>query len=240
MILSAYGLVDVSPHELSTVLQNLRMSHTLVRGVGRTLYMTVDGMCKEQPVWPVVIDRMKAINKTPANRDRMVYFVCDARAALSTSNVSQALWPEYRGLMDITTSVKQALMAANSLTHDWQFVCNEPTIEDYVNIATKPSFFNHVQSAMYKITPYNLRKEVNTMCVAYLAGSVSVTVLKRKLKSSHKLEVLLGLMDSQKARDLRDAVHQARSNTVESVAKSTGFESFEILYVLRSFEKAQA
>jgi hypothetical protein len=171
---------------------------------------------------------------------RAVYFVCDARAALSTSNISQVLWPEHRGLMEVTAAVKQALIAANSLTHDWQIVVNEPTIEDYVNIATKPSFFNHVQSAMYRITPYNLRKEVNLMCVAYLAGSVSITALKRKLKSSHKLDQLLTLMDSEKARELREAVGRARRDNVEIVAHETGFEQFEILYVLRSFEKSKA
>lgn len=239
MILAAYGLVDASPHQLSTVLQSLKMSHSLVGGSKRTLHMTVNGLCKEQPVWPIVVDRVRSVPKVRVDMDRAVYFVCDARAALSTSNTSQVLWPEHRGLMDITAAVKQALIAANSLTHDWQFVVNEPTIEDYVNIATKPSFFNHVQSAMYRITPYNLRKEVNLMCVAYLAGSVSVTALKRKLKSSHKLEQLLGLMDSQKARDLRDAVAQARRENVEIVARDTGFEQFEILYVLRSFEKSK-
>jgi hypothetical protein len=239
MILSAFGLVDTSPYELSDMLRHIRMSHTLVGGFVRTLHLTVDGLCSQQPVWPVVIDKVKTIKKVHIKKDHRVYFVCDSRAALAATNIRKDCWPEIRNAT-VEDSIVRALLVSKAGKGDWVLKTTDLSIEHYVDIATKPSFFNNIQTQLYRITPYGLRKEVNLMCVSYLAGATSWMVLKRKLKSSLKLVQVLELMDTQKARDLREAVRQARSADVEVVAKATSFETFEILYVLRSHEKSQA
>jgi len=216
------------------------MSHSFVGGFGRTMRLTVDGLCVEQPVWPVVVDKVKAVPKVHTEYNRLVYFVCDARAPLAVCNLSQALWPEHRNDMDLEVAIRNALERSNELTHDWQLRVSEPSMSEYVNIASKPSLMNHIQGTIYKITPYTLRKEVQKLCIAYLAGAVTVTALRRKLKSSYKLADLLALMDSDKARNLKDAVAATRSKTVEVVAKEYGVETFEVLYCLRSYEQNKA
>lgn len=236
MILSAFGLVDCSPIQVSEILRSLRMSHSFVGGFGRTMRLTIDGMSVEQPVWPVVIDRVRAISKVQSDKDRFVYFVCDGRAALALSNVSQILWPEHREL-SIDDAIKNALIVSNQLTQDWTLSVNEPSIDDYVNLAAKPSFLNGVQGLIYKITPYSKRKETQKSCIAYLAGGLNITVLKRQLKASLKLADILTLMDSDKAKNLREAVAALRSKPLEIVSKEYGVETFEILYVVKSYEQ---
>jgi hypothetical protein len=237
MILSAFGIVDSSPIQVSEILKSLSMSHSFVGGHGKTERLTVDGLCTEQPVWPVIIDRVKAVSKVHTEYNRLVYFVCDARAPLAICNLSQALWPEHRNDMDLEFAIRNALERSNELDHDWQLRVSEPTLDEYVNIASKPSFLNGVQGTIYRITPYALRKEVQKLCIAYLAGAVSLTAVKRKLKSSYKLADLLVLMDSDKARNLKDAVAATRYKTVEVVAKEYSVETFEVLYCIRSYEQ---
>ncbi len=72
MILGAFGVIDASPIQVSEALRKLNMSHTFVGGFGRTTHATVDGLCAEQPVWPVIIDRVRNIPKVaiPYDRDR--------------------------------------------------------------------------------------------------------------------------------------------------------------------------
>lgn len=236
MILNAFGLVDSSPIQVSEILKSLNMSHSFVGGFGKTLRLTIDGLSAAQPVWPVVIDSIRAISKVQSERDRLVYFVCDGRAALSLSNVSQVLWPEHRQ-SDLAQAIMDVLILSHDLDHEWTMNLNEPSMDDYVNLASKPSFMNFIQSHIYKITPYAKRKETQKACIAYLAGGLALGPLKRQLRASLKLADLLQLMDSPKARNLREAVAALKSRPIEIVCKEYGVESFEILYVVRSYEQ---
>lgn len=242
MILSAFGLVDTSPHELSMVLRDLHMSHSLVGGRPRTLFRTVNGLCSQQPVWPIVIDGVKTIHKVQSKRSRLVYFVCDSRAALASTNVSQRMWPDHRS-GTLTDAVVSSLMLAaqwGSTNTPWALKRKDLTIAEYVDIATKPSFLNDIQTALYKITPYGLRKEVQEQIIDYLAGHMAYTALNRKLKSSLKLETLQYLLSMDKAKAFRDAVLALRNSTIDEVAKAHGFETFELLYISSSYAKRMA
>lgn len=234
MILAAFGLVDRSPIEISEILKGLKMSHSFVGGFGRTMHLTIDGLNPGQPVWPVVIDRVRAVPKVQSDKDRFVYFVCDSRAALSLSNVSTSLWPEHR-ILGYEDAIKQALMDAHGRTENWALSLNEVSFTDYVNQAAKPSFLNHIQSAIYKITPYPKRKEIQKACISYLAGGSTLPPLKRALKSNLRLADLLALMDSPEARNLREACAAMRRGTVEQVAKEFGVETFEIMFLVKSY-----
>jgi hypothetical protein len=236
MILAAYGIPDYSTIQMSECLRDLRLSHTIEGGFIRHMVCTVDGLCKEQPVWPIVVDRVKAIPKLRTNKSHTVLFVCDSRAALATTNLDRILWPEQRST-NFGDDLKLALIKARRQTEDWTLVNNEPTTLDYVNSATTPSFVNKCQDAIYKITPYALRKEVQQLLIAYLAGTASYTALNKKLKTSLKLQTLSDLMHTPKAKELRDAVAMLSKTSVEEVAKKTGFQTFELLYLSRSDAK---
>jgi hypothetical protein len=235
MILTAYGIPDYSTIQVSECLRDLRLSHTIEGGLKHTVY-TIDGLCKEQPVWPIVVDSVKAISRLRTKMSHTVLFVCDSRAALATSNLSAALWPEQRS-PNFSADLKLALTTARNRTEGWSLVNNEPTTLDYVNSATTPSFVNKCQDAIYKITPYALRKEVQQLLIAYLAGTASYTALNKRLKTSLKLQTLSDLMHTPKAKELRDAVALLSKSSVEEVAKKTGFQTFELLYISRSNAK---
>ena len=234
MILCAFGIPDYSSLQISEILRDLNVSHTLEGGL-RHLTRQVYGSGIEQPAWPIVVDRVRAIPKIQTNIDRQILFICDCRAALLNTNTYRDLWPENRG-SDIVVKFQNVLTRAVRAT-GWTLAISEPTTMEYVESATKPSYLNLAQSLLYKITPYSLRKEVQQLMVSYLAGIASYTALHKRLKSSLKLQALHELLSLPKAKELREAVLLLNMYSAEEVAKKTGFETFEILYLYSSSQK---
>lgn len=239
MIKAAFGLVDCSPIEVSEILKRFQLSHSVVGGFIRTMAVTIDGLCVSQPAWPVVIDKLKTIPKIKTKRSPLIYFVCDARASLGQSNASQMLWPERR-TKSLEDSIKDALTQAIDEDAHWSLTINEPSLSDYVLIASKPAFLNLIQGSIYRITPYTKRKEVQKVCIQYLAGMVPMLRVKTLLKSSLKLSDLLSMMDSDKALNLREAIKATKSKPVEQVCKEFGVEQFEVMYVIKSASQNNA
>jgi len=238
-ILGAFGVVHLSPLEVVQALTELRTSYTLVSRERNLKVHTSDGLCEAQPAWPIVIDSLKALNKVRGvPHDRHVYLIVDSRAALSHTNVDKTLWPESGTQAEFRTNLKKALRLAAKSTYEWRLVNSEPSITEYVNSATKPSFLNFIQTELYKITNYQLRKEVQGLTIAYLAGALPISVLRRRIKSSHKLTALGTYVLSDKAKQLKDAIAMLKTTSMEQVVKSTGFQQFELMYVTTSHAKS--
>lgn len=234
MILTALGVVDYAPMQLSEILRSLKLSHSYVCKTGvRYSEFEFDGISKTQPVWPVIVDRVHIIPKVKVERSPLVYLVTDARAALSTTNIDRSLWPENR-VQEFSLVLKEKLIAAHKENLSWEFVSKDPSILDYVNVATKPSFLNDLQTEFYRISNYAQRKEIQVACIAYFGGFLSFSKLRTQLKANLKFQELLRLMESPKAKELQAAVAQLRFKTVDQVAKDTGFETFELSYILKS------
>lgn len=236
LILQAYGIPSASPLQVSNELSALRVSHSIHGIALRTTVdrPTIKHTSHEQPYWVIIVHRVANIRKVQINRP-CVLLVCDAYAQLQTCNVG--VFP-FTGLQD---SLQQALVNATShpVQGGWKLIQRSPTIDDYVNTATKPSYLNHLQSALYRILPYGLRKEVQALTIGYLAGVTSKSRLIEKLKSSFKLDELRTLLKDPKAGELREAVALFRKNNdLDLTVKETKFESFEILYVVNSSKKA--
>lgn len=246
--LAAFGIVDQAPLYVSDALRVLKMSHTYAWRDGlRTCSTEVNGLCKQQPVWPVVVDSVRTLQKIGAG-GHFVFFVVDSRAALSHTNISNALWPEtYPEDMSFLDAMKACLVSTKGLKPSWEFERKEPSLMDYVNAAVKPSFLSDLQSQMYKINPYAFRKEVQAMCILYLAGRKSQKAMKAMLKTNLRLYYLLELMTSEKAQQFRDAVLRLHKelmirphkDAVDMIVKETGFMSFELLYVYKSATKLE-
>lgn len=234
MILGAFGVVDYPPLQVSEALHELNMSHSIAGSI-RSQRITYDGLSTQQPVWPVIVDSIESMLKVRTKRDRLVYFICDSRAALATTNIYRNLWPENRA-GDLRTGIKNALVTSRNL-NQWTLTRDETTITDYVNIATKPSILNDIQSAFYKINPYSLRRETQLLCIGYLSGYASFTEMKRNLTSNFKLERIYKLMVDERAKALRQATMMLSSMKVEEAAKLTGFDTFELLYISKSSAK---
>ncbi len=238
MILQAYGFVDATPIQLSEALKDLHMSHSLIGGHGRVMRLELDDLTPEQPVWPVIVDRVRTIPKIDFDRDPMVLFVVDGRASLAVSNISDATLPEKRGSRSLRDTLVEALLESHKLRGigSWHLIRNEPTLSEFVSQAVKPSLVNLVQGAIYKINPYAVRKEVQRTCIAYLAGAISTPAIRRYLKSSLKFQTLLSIIDSDKGLNLREAVAQVQNGRpIDSVCLEFSVESFEILYLINSY-----
>jgi hypothetical protein len=229
--MQAYG-VNASPLEIAAALTQLQVSHVFI---GNDLRATpaVRDISAMQPAWPVIIPGIKAFRRMRLLLPNQVLYICEPRSVLDTTNL--------RIIKDWKLSL--ALSLQHAVTHPldpgWKFAINEMAIEEYVHIATKPSFLNHVQAEFYKITPYDLRKAVQLQIIAYLAGTETYSNLRKRLASSYKLDALKALMADPKCQTLRQAVAQyQKTGDEEQAAKDFGVEKFEILYIANSGKKA--
>ena len=232
-IIHAYGLL-ASPLQVSETLAQLRVGHTLVNDTLRAKGIE-HHFSTRQPAWPIVLPTIQALGRYQCNRGDQILLICDSLALLSTCNVG-ILKPE-----DMETSLRKALnyAVANPMLN-WKLTRIEPTIGDYVANATTPSYLNLIQAEFYKITPYDLRKEIQALVIGCLAGIESRSKLFAKLSTSYKLDNLKTLVKDPKFGALKDAVSMFRSNgNVELTATTTGYQTFELLYVTRSSAKTQ-
>ena len=243
MIIGALGIVDYPPYKVSAALTELKLSHTFFYRHGlRYANFTVDGLCKSQPIWPIILDNVKNIPKVEVKKGGgNVLIVVDSRASLSNTNISTSLWPEYRTEDWIGKDLAKQLVELQKKNQEWVYKSIEPSLMDYVNTASKPTSVSILQSLFYKITPYSLRKEVQSACIAYLANKSSKTKLDGLLKSSIKLEQVKNAMNDSRMKELKVAVANYQSGmSVDEVAKASGFATFEILYVSKSAEQNKA
>lgn len=230
-VIQAYGVL-ASPLQISSALAALKVSHVIVDNSLRATPVVRD-VAARQPAMPVVIPSLKALARHWAQYERQILYVCASLDELKSTNIR--IIKNWR--VDLRTSLEHAI--ANPV-EGWSLVVNEPTMEDFVNVATKPSFLNHVQAEIYKLTPYDLRKEVQALVIAYLAGMETQAKLRAKLNSSYKLERLKSLMADPKCLVLRNAVADYRKTKDEAVtAKAFGVEVFEIMYLFKSSAKKQ-
>jgi hypothetical protein len=230
-ILQAYGVL-ASPLQLSAAFSNLGVSHILIDNSLQAAPHVKD-IAKSQPAWPIIVPSLKALNRHWATYERQVLYVCGSLDELKSTNL--------RVIQDWRTNLQRSLRYAitQPVQENWKLQINEPTMEDFVHKATKPSFLNHVQAEIYKLTPYDLRKSVQAIVVAYLSGNESFAKLKQKLASSYKLDRLRELMDDPKCKVLRQAVADYRKTKDEHLtAKAYGVETFEIMYLFKQPAKS--
>lgn len=239
MVMDAFGIYDASPLQVSHVLRKLNMSHTVLGGQPKTVQYDINGLSAEQPLWPIVVEKVKNIGRLQNAPERSVLFVCDGRALLNFTNLRQELWIENR-TTGLSEGIRNALMRAIQTSDSWALTVMQPDISDYVRAAVKPSFLNRIQALFHKITPYAKSKETRMLCIAYLAGGIGIAALRRYLKTSLKFADLLTLMDSPAALNLRLAVAALKTKPIEIVAQEFGVETFELLYVFKSYQQHKA
>lgn len=231
-VIHAYGIL-ASPTQVVEALNSLNISFAVVNGrlKARTKIKDVGG---RQPAWPVVLPSLSALTRYKCDSERQVLFICDSITALTHCNIRVIRPGNYQ------ESIRKALHYAvvNPFDPSWVPDQQEPTIEEYVNNATKPSFLNMLQTEFYRLVPYDLRKEVQALVIGYLAGVETKTKLMAKLATSYKLDKIKNLVKDPKCSELRDAIALYRKNqSEEETAALTGFETFEILYIVKSSGK---
>lgn len=232
MIIQAFGVLT-SPLQMSQVLKTLKVGHSIIDDAVRSRSADFH-YGQKQPAWPIVLPSLNLVSRYRSDYDREILFICDSNAALSTCNLKIIKGPD-----DFQQNIQRALMWAIANPGNWQLTRKEPTVEEYVTSATKPSLLNDIQKFLYKITPYDLRKEVQALIIDYLAGLETKTRLMTKLNTSWKLDNLKQVMQRQRCDELRQAVLlYKKTGDEKQVAKDTGFETFELMYLNNSSANA--
>ena len=203
-----YGTHEYSVVEISYALSALRVSHDVEF---KSHSAHVDRR-KTQPKNVVVTDNPKGFKKGCVN------FITAPGAALDLTN-----WPRLRG--PIREALKKALIAQVSVVPSTKIL----SYIDYVNLVAKPSVLNLIQTEVYKINPYALRKQTHQIVLDYLNSRISKRNLKDMLSKNLKHEALLPLLLS--ADSLRSAVAMVGKKTVEEIEAETGHPTFELLYL---------
>lgn len=235
MIIHAFGVM-ASPFDVSTNLTNLSISHSLIANTLTAENQEI--LCsKVQPSWPIILPSLKFWSRYRSKRKSQIIFICDSLAQLSLCNV-RTLKPDA-----IRENLRKSLEYAieNPFEANWKLEVRSPTFAEYVDASTKPSFLNGVQNALYKITPYDLRKTVQALVIGYLAGTETRKNLMTKLNSTYKLDAVKALISDPKCGALKEAVTAyGKCLDVEKVAAEYDVATFEILYLSKSAANAKA
>lgn len=205
-----WGSVMFAPLAISKTLASLNVSHTIRSG--SRLMRVNKGY--EQPLAVHVTESLTDY------REGTVNFIVSSAAALASTN-----YPVLKG--DIDKCVKAALLSRTLIVPEIRVI----SYMDYVDQVAKPSFLNKIQTQIYKIQPYKLRKEIQQLVLAYLASKVPKKKIKTVLADNLKLEELLRLIVSEEAGNLRAAVARTNSEGADAVSSDTGFPTFELLYL---------
>lgn len=229
-ILQAYGLTS-SLIKVSEQFIALNISHSILTKNKLQVVERVVDLGVTQPAWPVLMDTLSCVNRVLINRSPQILFVCDSLSSIELCNISQIKTD------DLKSTLRKALIyaVANPIENGWVLTSKEPSLEEYVKAVTKPQILNEIQTLLYKIAPYALRKEVQAMVISYLAGDLQQSVLRAKLQSSYKLTDILNICFDAKAENLRKAVIAFnKCKNIDLVSSEYNIHSFQILYITRS------
>ena len=179
----------------------------------------------------------KLISRNTLNSGLMI--ICDSHPALQKTNTSKLLYPGIKLKQAIAKAIAECKEKKQNKKHI-QLHVDALKLKEVLKVATTYSFLNGIQTALYKITPYSLRKNTQIAIISYFYGDLPYTKLITHLESSNKLKTLLELCKDKQAKALREACIEARQNPekVEKIAKASGFASFEIVYIIKSHRKA--
>jgi hypothetical protein len=200
--------------QLSDALGQLRVSHS-VYTQRKTQPPLVRNLRRPQPKWVHVTSDVRDI------KSRSVNFITASYAELSLTN-----YPKLReDLGDLDSALRHAL---NNLVSIVPRVDTKQPM-DYVNEVSKPSLLNSIQTQIYKIQPYSLRKETQALVLGYFASTISRNKVVRALERSFKTAGLIPLMDE--GYGLRAAVARLKQEPLEVVAEQTDISTFDLLYL---------
>lgn len=210
-----YGTSKHSPLQISHALSALRVSHTLT--VNRETRIV--NKKRPQPRAVHVTDELAGYRKGAVN------FIVASLAELGMTNYMPLAY------QDLTDALKCALLSDSTINPK----ITKLSELDYVNLVAKPSLLNKIQTEIYKIQPYALRKQTQQTVLDYLNSRVSKKGLRDALSNNLKHETLLPLVLS--AESLRNAVARLDKETPEEIAADTGHPTFELLYLSKERKK---
>ncbi len=237
----AYAIATplLSPLNISEFLQSKNLGHYVI-GYSTTRKWWVQYEVKGKLPFgflPVICHKLTDLRRIQYEGLPVVAIVCDSFGAIAHSNVPclatdnlEELWNEISTLVE------------SDLSNTFILQTFDPPLMDYVAIASKPSDLNKMLTVIMKIHPYDLRKQVQTTLISYLAGKIKESQLKQVLYQSIKAETLIPLIQKPEVQKLRNVLLTLQHKTapdqeVEEIAEAEGIDVFDINYILTSFHK---
>lgn len=230
-----YGIYHKSLYEICQTLSQLHVNYCLY-GEKFNQYRQIK--VKEKQSLSIYLVESLARAKKLHELEPGLMIVLDSISALKRSNVNKLLYPGLK----LKQAIKRAIAECKDKkkqNKQIELKVEPLRLGEVLKVATTYSFLNGIQTALYKITPYSLRKETQTKIISYFYGDTSYTDLMLHLDSSSKLDKLAALCKDKQAKALREACLEARSNPakIDRIAKASGFASFELLYIIKSHQK---
>lgn len=201
--------------DISQALRRLRVTHT-VDPIARHTPRKLIRPSKTQKTMVHLSTRVDGWQTDAVN------FVSASVAELANTNFLPF------AVADLDDAVRHALRSPDGIVpsvQSWDAV-------RYVEAIARPSVLNVIQTEVYKIQPYALRKEVQALVLNFFNGRISVRDAMRKLDMSMKTEKLKPVFKT--ALPLREAVAMMKHMEPEKVEEATGFSAFELLYLTKA------
>lgn len=212
-----WGTANYSAWDISTVLRKLRVAHTIDSG---------EKHCPQKVVQPgLEVPKVHVSPRVAGYRVGVVNFISASVAELSDTNFLPLV------STDLEAAVCHALRSPQAIVPDvkvWD-------ASSYVDVIAHPSILNKIQTEVYRIQPYTLRKEIQALVLEFFNSRVGVRETMHILEKSVKTEKLKPVFKA--ALPLRAAVAMLKSKTAEQVAADTGFSAFELLYLTKAKKK---
>ncbi len=211
-----WATADQSLWQISNTLRALNVSHTIESSERAGKLRTV-ALGHKQP-------RQVHLTTRPVFVTGAINFISMPFALLADSNYPQM--PSG----DLKPVLMHCLMNAVRI---------EPEIKnmkaaDYVMALARPSILNKIQTEVYRIQPYDLRKQVQSLIIKFFNGVISLRTMNQFLDRSIKTERLKPLINE--GVPLRDAVLMMKHRTAEDIAAETGVQAFDLNYLTKSLK----
>lgn len=198
-----------SVFDISDGLRRLKVSHSVVNR-GRIKHVDL-GFKQKLPV--------RVGNDVNSWDPKSVNFIVSSMAEISLTNFPRL------GTGDVQEDLSTALNSGPSV-----IPCVKTMgMHDYVNWLAKPSILNKIQTEVYKIQPYSLRKQTQALVLDFFNSRISVKRMLASLQDNMKHDGLASCIPD--AVYLRDAVARLQTEDLTKVSLETGVPTFELLYL---------
>lgn len=232
-ILKAWGVLKGSPKSLSAALDYLEVNHSLIgmdekRGIIRR--KTRKHRSKGQGKWPVIVDSIETFHKLATyekQTDLIVYVFC-SRPEVTYTNLSPLELPND----NLMSAVKYSLL--NLDDKPFEFEEFEPTLSQYISMASKPSALSDLLTITYKVNPYAQQKKVQLGLFKFFAGQITKKKLHGILSQTLRGDEIKAMIETEECKLLERAVKEAREGDPEAVAAKFNLDVFDLNYVLIS------
>ena len=204
-----------STWEISYALAGLRVSHSIA-AEEQTKADHVIALGFPQPNWVHVSPDPRRIKVDSHN------FICAPFSLLKLTNIPQ--FPKIELELGLRTMLQSRVVTEVRM--------KRISALEYVDQVAKPSLLNKIQTEIYKIQPYSLRKDTQRLMLQFFNSKVSERTALHALRRSYKTEGLIPYVKG--GHNLRAAVARLKYETVEAVAADTDLPTFELLYLSRA------